>query len=111
MNTKLKHVRDWPALAGEANWSVRELAVLCDVSIRTLETHFENNMGTTPKAWLCEQRLQKALRILREGFTVKETASELGFMHASQFSREFKRMTGYPPSEVCSIDASNRGMT
>jgi AraC-like DNA-binding protein len=104
VNTQLNHVQDWPSLARQAKWSVAELAKICKVSIRTLERHFEKNMGSLPKTWLREQRQKLAIELLREGASVKETASHLGYRHPQHFSREFKWHSGYcPTTKVAAI--------
>jgi AraC-like DNA-binding protein len=97
MNTKLNHNPDWPKLAKQANWSVTKLASFCKVSPRTLERHFRRSTGKSPKEWLAEQRQRQALELLRDGSSVKETASLLGYSHAHHFSREFKERWGYSP--------------
>jgi AraC-like DNA-binding protein len=43
-------------------------------------------------------RLNKAKELLRQGWTIKSTAYELGFKQPSHFSREFKRQTGTAPA-------------
>jgi transcriptional regulator GlxA family with amidase domain len=98
MNTRLKHTQNWQKLAQEANWSVSKTAKLCGVSVRTLERHFFVEMGKTPKTWLVEQRQKQAMELLRNGCSVKETASQLGYQYAQHFSREFKWYWGRSPT-------------
>jgi transcriptional regulator GlxA family with amidase domain len=97
MNTKLNHVRDWPMLAKQANWSVTRLTKLCCVSRRTLHRHFLKHLGLAPKDWLAEQRQQLAKELLQDGASVKETAAKLGYEHAETFSRNFKKRYGPCP--------------
>ncbi len=99
MNTKLKSVQDWLELAQEVNWSSRELANVCQVSVRTLERFFLKNYGKTPKTWLVEQRQKRAAALLEDGMTVKETAAVLGYRYSNQFSREFGAFWGYTPTQ------------
>jgi transcriptional regulator GlxA family with amidase domain len=100
MNTKLNHNPDWSKLASEANWSVAKLAKQCGVSVRTLERHFLKEMGTNPKHWLAEQRQKQAMELLRDGSTVKETASQLGYRYPNHFSREYKGYWGHCPQKA-----------
>ena len=97
MNTKLHYIENWLELAQRANWSVANVAELCVVSIKTLERYFIREKGKTPKAWLAEQRQYQALELLRNGFSVKETAMQMGYSHATQFSREFHKFWGSSP--------------
>lgn len=99
MNTKLKHVQDWLKIAKQANWSVMRTAKLCGVSVRALELHFLKTWGMAPKVWLAEKRQKQAVELLGHGISVKEIAAELGYKHAHHFSREFKKMHGYCPTE------------
>jgi transcriptional regulator GlxA family with amidase domain len=100
MNTHLKQVKDLLELAKQSNWSVTELARQCNVSIRTLQRYFTNNMCATPKTWLAKQRNQQAICLLRNGYSVKETATRLGYAHSTHFSRQFKKSMGAPPTVV-----------
>jgi transcriptional regulator GlxA family with amidase domain len=106
VNTRLNHVQDWVALGRQCNWSVRTLAKSCDVSVRTLERHFLKNMGTNPKLWLAAQRQKQAMELLRDGSSVKATASQLGYRYANHFSREFKGYWGYCPQRA-NVDRRN----
>lgn len=91
MNTKLKHVENWLELAKEADWSAAKMAEMCNVSVRTLERYFLQQMQKPPKAWLIDQRQKRAMKLLNTGFSVKQVTSELNYQHASTFSREFKK--------------------
>ena len=75
------------------------MAERCGVSVRTLQRHFHGKMGKSPKIWLAEQRQRKAMEFLTQGFSIKQTATELGYQYAAHFSRDFKKMFGYNPSE------------
>jgi AraC-like DNA-binding protein len=99
MNTRLKYIQNWNELAREANWSASKLAKKCNVSLSTLERYFRETMGKSPKAWLTENRQHNAKELLSEGFSVKETSSELGYKHNNQFSREFRNYWGFSPTE------------
>jgi transcriptional regulator GlxA family with amidase domain len=98
MNTKLNHIQNWHELAKDANWSAAKLAKLCCVSLRTLERHFLKNMGKSPKAWLSEQRLQRAINLLQDGSSVKETAGLLGYKHPNHLTNRFKKHCGHCPT-------------
>jgi AraC-like DNA-binding protein len=105
MNSKLNHIQNRPELASEANWSVANLAELCDVSVRTLERHFISKTGKSPKRWLSEQRQNEAKAHLAHGASVKETAARLGYKHPQHFSRQFKQFYGVSPTAKDVFDA------
>jgi transcriptional regulator GlxA family with amidase domain len=89
---------EWPAKARAAGWCAGKLAVLCNVSLRTLERHFLKEMGKSPKGWLKEHRQNTAAKLIGEGRTVKAVASALGYRHPGQFSRDFRRHWGHAPT-------------
>jgi len=98
VNTKLNHTDDWLSLARQSNWSVARIAEKCDVSVRTLERYFNKTLAKSPKMWLSEQRQIEAIKLLRKGSSVKETASQLGYNHPHHFSRAFKYRWGFFPT-------------
>lgn len=100
MNSKLNQTQDWLEVAIKANWSVAKVAKLCGVSVRSLELYFLKTKGKTPRTWLSEQRQIKGIELLRKGTSVKETAADLNYKYAQHFSRDFKRMLGYCPTQI-----------
>lgn len=97
MNSRLHQAQDWPELARQAHWSAALLAKQCKVSERTLERHFHEEMGVCPQHWLFEQRQLRAIKLLQNGKSVKETAIILCYKHATHFSRDFKTRWGHSP--------------
>lgn len=100
LHTKLNHVQNWLELARQSKWSVSGLAETCGLSMRTLELYFLKKYHKTPKSWLVEERQTQGLKLLSEGFTVKETAGRLGYKHTHHFSRDFKKRWGHCPTAV-----------
>jgi len=100
MKTRSGKMEDWEELARKANWSVIGLAELRHVSVRTLQRYFPEVSGRPPKEWLIEQRMKRAIEMLRGGASVKETASELGYQQVHNFLRDFKRYWGSSPKKI-----------
>ena len=98
MSSRLEFVQQWESLAVDAGYRPSDLAALCQISLRTLERHFQKNYGVTVSAWLRELRLGKAYQGLQQGKTVKVVAYEQGYKQVSHFSREFKNHYGLSPS-------------
>ncbi|MEB3193999.1 MAG: AraC family transcriptional regulator [Cyanobacteriota bacterium] len=72
-------------------------------SRRALQYAFRERLNSSPKQWIREQRLALALDILqRQGpqLSVKVVALRCGYLHVSQFSRDFKLRFGISPSQV-----------
>jgi transcriptional regulator GlxA family with amidase domain len=99
-NSHLQRIQTWPQIAHQASYSVSALAKSCNVSVRSLERHFLSAVGDTPRGWIKRLRMQKAIELLRDGSTVKETSAWLGYEDPSHFSREFKYHYGFAPNKI-----------
>jgi AraC-like DNA-binding protein len=95
--------QSWETLAARANYRPAPLAIICGVSLRTLQRHFRAQYNLTVCAWLNSVRLELALERLSHGARVKEVALELGFKQLSSFSRAFKNRFGIPPRETSAL--------
>jgi len=80
----------WEQLAGTARYDAKELAKLCNLSVRQLERDFRRYLGRPPQDWLNEQRIKASQQLLISGQPVKVVALELGFKQPSHFCRQFK---------------------
>jgi AraC-like DNA-binding protein len=108
MNTRLQFVQEWEVLAKEANYRPGDLAFLCQISLRTLERHFQKHYGVTVGQWLREFRLKQAYATLKQGKAVKEVAFDFGYKQVSHFSREFKNHFGVSPSLLITGEGAER---
>ena len=88
-----EQVRRWRESAARANYSSRELARLCKVSVRQLERQFLKCLGCSPQTWLSQVRILAAEERLISGDQVKVVASELGYKSASNFCHLFRTST------------------
>ena len=86
--------------------NVREqhpVASLCEylqVSAVTLNRLFRKHLGESVASYHTGLRMERASQLLNhEGVAVKEVAYELGYVHANDFSRAFKKFTGRNPSQ------------
>ncbi|MBW2252687.1 MAG: helix-turn-helix transcriptional regulator [Deltaproteobacteria bacterium] len=71
------------------------------MSKSTLHHIFERFVGQSPIQYLKKIRLHQAqLMIVGKGYNASEAAYNVGYNSTSQFSREFKRQFGLPPSRV-----------
>ena len=85
-----------PLLAG-GDAGIDRVARALGCSRQTLYRRLKTE-GTTFEQVLDDLRRRLALRYMREGLSVKETAYRLGFSESAAFSRAFKRWTGRSPS-------------
>jgi AraC-like DNA-binding protein len=83
--------------------SVSQLATTHHMSPRAVQRLFEGE-GTTLSAFVLEQRLTRAYRILSDprfaDRNISAIAFESGFSDVSYFNRMFRRRFGAPPSDI-----------
>lgn len=78
---------------------IDELAALAEQSPLAFLRGFTAAVGMTPHAYLTEQRLQAARRLLVDGrLTLADIALACGFSHQSHFGDAFKRAFGLTPA-------------
>ena len=108
MNPEPAQNQRWETLAKTANYKANELAVLCGVSLRTLQRHFSKNYQVKISEWLRAMRLRQAYSQLTSGLSVKEVAFDLGYKQLSHFSRDFKGYYGVNPSLLTPVRTHSR---
>lgn len=83
--------------------TVPKLARQVGMSASAFHKHFKTVTSTTPLQYQKELRLLEAQRLLRAGGASATTvAYEVGYESPSQFSREYGRKFGVPPSQDAS---------
>jgi len=83
---------------------VDTIAKFAGMGNSTLHHAFEKFVGQSPIQYLKKIRLHKArLMIVSNGLNASEAAFQVGYNNLSQFSREFKRHFGHPPSRAAEI--------
>lgn len=81
--------------------SVLDLCERLGVSRRTLQTCFQQVLGTSPHRYLLNMRLNGLRRALRQAAatdTVQSLAADWGFWHLSSCAAEYRRLFGELPS-------------
>jgi AraC family transcriptional regulator, arabinose operon regulatory protein len=93
----IRAVRTNPA----RRWTVDEMARRCSLSRAQLTRRFVAVTGLPPHRYVVLARVGRAEQLLREGtLTVTQVATALGYTDMAFFSRQFKAVTGRPPSVV-----------
>jgi AraC-like DNA-binding protein len=77
---------------------VGALAGMAHMSIPTFHQHFKAVTATSPLQYMKSLRLTRARQMLQAGSKVKSVAHDVGYESESQFSREYRRFFGFPPS-------------
>ncbi|WP_170930387.1 MULTISPECIES: AraC family transcriptional regulator [unclassified Pseudomonas] len=84
-----------------APFSVAALAAEAGMSQSGYHQAFREVTGHAPMQYLKNLRLHRARQlIVQQGFGSAQAAYEVGYASATQFSREFKRLFGCPPSAI-----------
>src|SRR5436190_1160793 len=80
--------------------AIPELARRVGMSASSFHKHFKAITSTTPLQYQKELRLLEARRLLHQGgASVTIAAYDVGYESPSQFSREYARKFGVPPSQ------------
>lgn len=81
-----------------AAWDMARLARETGIGVRTLERRFQEGLGTNPKRWIQERRLEKARTLLEAGATLAEACEAAGWSDVASFARLFRERTGMTPA-------------
>ena len=79
---------------------IQELTELANMSKTTFFNAFKQLMHVPPMQYIKSSKLQKAQVLLKQGMTANEASFNVGYNSFSQFSREYKRFFGFPPSQT-----------
>ncbi len=78
--------------------NLEELASIAHMSRRSFLRVFQSATGTSPLAWVIEQRINRACSLLRHtDRRVTEIAFDVGFNDSNYFTRQFTKATGFSP--------------
>lgn len=79
---------------------IETIAKHAGLSASGLHARFKEATGHSPMQFVKQLRLEQARSLLLEGQSVTDVALEVGYVSPSQFSREFSRHYGSPPSRA-----------
>ncbi len=83
--------------------AIGDLAQIAHMSVPTFHQHFKAMTGTSPLQYMKAVRLIRARQLLLGGGMVKTVAHDVGYESETQFSREYRRFFGSPPSATSHI--------
>lgn len=89
--------RDYLAAHAAENVALSRLAGLVGLDPFALLRGFSRAYGLPPHAWLLQERVRLAQRLLRAGRSPAEAAAEAGFSDQSHLNRHFRRILGVTP--------------
>ena len=80
--------------------TIEEICNKFSISRSSLQLLFKNNLGTAPKQYISDLKLNKSKHLIKESmYTISEIASMLGFTSIHYFSRKFKQQFGITPTD------------
>ena len=89
--------------------TINDYAYLTGRSVSTFRRDFKDQFQTTPKKWLKEKRIEKAISLLeRQSMSVTELAYEVGYENISYFIQEFKAKMGLSPKQYILLQHRNQ---
>lgn len=80
-------------------WTLNAMADLAGMSRARFAVHFSAALGTSPGDYLSTWRIGLTRSLLRQGLSLKQVASEVGYANSSALSRAFTQRVGQPPRE------------
>lgn len=84
--------------------TLENLSAQVGISISQLHLMFKNKYNTTPKEYLEQIRINKAIELLRKGRSNNtEICYATGFQSLSTFYRVFRKIAGYSPGQLRSM--------
>ena len=99
-NSAFSTTLDWAVENLQSPLIVDDLANQANMSRRSFDRHFRASVGMSPKAWLNQQRVNLAKKILEKGQVNMETlASKVGFDNAITLRFNFNKYVGVSPSQ------------
>lgn len=107
---RMKELEDWVMANLASKISLSQLEVMSGYSTRTLQDYFVQQHQKSPKQWITQQRLNKALQMLARGDErpIAEVAADCGFRDPSRFAKMFSQEFGFLPRYCRSVDVASQ---
>lgn len=68
---------------------------------------FKRVYGLSPRQYLRDLRINKGKELLKQGLSISEVCSDVGYDSLPTFCNAFKKATGYSPKEYQTLNKSN----
>jgi transcriptional regulator GlxA family with amidase domain len=95
----LQEVQRWVMANPAEDASTAALAARAGLSPRHFVRLFQQELGTSPAAWVQQVRVDVARQMLEAGDRPKQVAAACGFVDMDTFRRVFQRHAGITPSD------------
>ena len=78
--------------------NISKLSLDIGISYSSLNRAFQKAVKMTPCQFITKYKISQAVMMLRQGFSIKATAKNLGYSSSFHFSKVFKHILGQSPS-------------
>ena len=97
----LRNVMDYIERNIEGDLSLAVIADKFHITVEYLSSYFKKKAGANLSAYITEQRMKNAVKILKENPNIKiaELSERCGYENVNTFTRQFKQYTGTTPSK------------
>jgi AraC-like DNA-binding protein len=103
IDPRIGRIREALAAAPDRRTSLARVAAGASLSPSRLAHLFRDEMGLPVRRYLLWLRLRDALVELARGTSITEAAHAAGFADGAHFSRTFRRMLGFTPSDALRV--------
>ena len=87
----------------ETNHSLYDLALDAGLSRYHLIRKFKSVYGLSPHALQIDERIKRGKKLLKQGATIAEASTQLGFADQTHFQRNFKKRLAITPKQYQSF--------
>jgi methylphosphotriester-DNA--protein-cysteine methyltransferase len=95
----LDEIKNYLHVSNTKNINTSYLETLAKVNITTIRRCFRKNMGISLKSYQTKIRLEKSVKSLERGDSIKKVSDEAGYKSIKAFKETFKRNFGYYPRD------------
>lgn len=100
LNKKLEQAQEYILENFNKEILVSDVAKKVGFTVNYFSTQFSKKMNISPKAYINKLRMEQAKKLIASGkYKIKEVAKNVGFSNPLYFSGEFKKYTGYSPTD------------
>lgn len=104
--TTLEKAQDYIDIHLHEKIYVEDIANYCNVSPRTLQYTFRQELNTSIVDYITERKIKLACHYLLNRFSIIDTANLIGFNNVSYFTKTFKKVMGLTPKQVYQLHSS-----
>lgn len=99
LNKQLSRVEKFISDNFDMPLKITELADISGLSLSQLNRQFKAIFNITPQQYIQKKRLEHAIELLEEDYSITEISSKCAYADHSAFCRKFKEMTTMTPSQ------------